>query len=74
MTMTNTATSNPDDKVNKGDKVDYLDFLPTKEAFDQVRRFCKSLRRINRRKFELKQKNIHLRGGSGCLLDVHLKK
>ena len=27
---------------------------------------------LNRRKFELKQKYIHLRGGNGDLLEVHL--
>ena len=43
--------------------------LPTKEAVDRVRRCGKSLRR----KFELKQKDTHLRGGSGGLLKVHLK-
>ena len=29
---------------------------------------------LNRRKFELKQKDIHLRGESGGQLKVHLKK
>ena len=49
-----------------------IGFLPTKEAVDRVRKCGKSLRRLYRRKYELQQKDIHLRGGRGGLLEVHL--
>ena len=39
-----------------------IGLLPTKEAVSRVRKCGKSLRRLNRRKFELKQKDIHQRG------------
>ena len=51
-----------------------LNFLRTKEAVGRVRRCGKSLRRLNRRKIKLKQEDIHLRGRTGDLLEVHLKK
>ena len=51
-----------------------IGLLPTKEDVGRVRKCGKSLRRLNRRKFELKYKHIHLRGESGGLLEVHLKK
>ena len=40
--------------------MELLDFLPTKEAVGSVSRFGKSFCKLSRRKFELKQKDIHL--------------
>ena len=37
-----------------------LDILPPKEAVSRVTRCGKSLRWLNRKKFELKQKDFHL--------------
>ena len=51
-----------------------IGLLPTKKAVGQVRRCGKSLCTLSKRKFALKQKDIHLRGGSNGLLEVHLKK
>ena len=59
-------------KVESGG--DIIGLLPTKEDVGQVRKCGKSLRRLNKRKFELKQKDIHQKGGSGGLLEVHVKK
>ena len=47
--------------------------LPTKEVVGLVRKCGKRLRELNR-KFELKQKDISLRGGSDGLLKVHLHR
>ena len=51
-----------------------IGLLPTKEPVGRIRKCGESLHWLNRRKSELKQKDIHLKGGSGGLLKVHLKK